>query len=260
MPRRRGSANLTSYYRRIGKIFEGIINNSLCQYLELNNLNPRQFGFRNFKSTAYEEIALGLANNKILRDVAKAFDRVWHPGIKFRLNKQGSVLSPTLYTIYTTPILPPERNSNYVMYADDITQIITHPSPRANFINLATKRAINKINKFEGEWKIKTNINKFLVIPAARTKPGNLNLNNTNINYTKEGRLLGLKITNTGTAGHVKERRAMARKMLTKLKRFSGCPERVNLHLYKVLNFMASTTGHTKQSSAMGKRSEMATP
>lgn len=122
-----------------------------------------------------------------------------------------------------------------MMYTDDITQIITHPSPRANFIKLATNRDINKIIKFEGEWKIKTKINKFLVIPAARTKPGYLDLNYTNINYTKEGRLLGLKITNTGTAGHVKERRAMARKMLTKLKRFSGCPERVKLHLYKAL-------------------------
>ncbi|XP_069989444.1 uncharacterized protein [Penaeus vannamei] len=153
-----------SLLEKPGKNFERIINSRLHQHLELNNLLiPRQFGFRNFKSTstaidlAYEEIALGLADNNkvniVLRDVAKAFDKVWHP----ERRPTGECISPTLYTLYTTPIPPPERSSNYVMYADDITQIITHPSPRANFIKLATNKAINKINKFEGEWKIKTN-------------------------------------------------------------------------------------------------------
>lgn len=70
------------------------------------------------------------------------------------------------------------------MYADDITQIISHPSPQNQFIKLATDRAIGTINKFE-----ETNKNKFLIIPAAKTNPGNLNLQNINVDYVKTGKL-----------------------------------------------------------------------
>lgn len=95
--------------------------------------------------------------------------------------------------------------------------------------------AIGTINKFEEAWKIKTNKNKFLIIPAARTKPGNLNLQNIEVDYTKTGKLLGLKLTNTGIASHVKERINIANHTLTKLKRFSECTEETKLRLYKTL-------------------------
>jgi len=119
------------------------------------------------------------------------------------------------------------------MYADDITQIIFHPSPRQQFIRLTKDRAIAAINRFEEEWKIK-NKNKFLIIPAARTKPGNPDLANIDVGFTKEGKLLGLKITNTGIAAH-KERINIANNVLAKLKRFSGCPEDIKIYLYKML-------------------------
>lgn len=104
--------------------------------------------------------------NIILRDVSKAFDKGWHDGFRHRLidayvpdqlpkllssflddrkarikmdntlgNEiklesgvpQGSIISPTLY-LYTSPLPPPTHHHNYISYADDITQIVTHPS------------------------------------------------------------------------------------------------------------------------------------
>lgn len=119
------------------------------------------------------------------------------------------------------------------MYADDVMQIITHPSPRHQFIRLATDRAVAAINQFEEAWKIKTNKHKFTVIPAARTKPGIPNLQSIDVNFAKAGKMLGLKITNTGISSHVKERIRIAENTFTKIKRFSSCPPMVKLKLYK---------------------------
>ena len=41
---------------------------------------------------------------------------------------QGSVLSSTLYTLFTNDLPLPEYGCLDIMYADDVTQIITSPS------------------------------------------------------------------------------------------------------------------------------------
>ena len=102
----------------------------------------------------------------ILRDVSKAFDKVWHTGLKYKLlntqlqacyiktlsnyldNRaasirigphvgrifsidtgvpQGGCLSPTLYQFLTHDMPEPIVHTDYIAYADDITQIITNP-------------------------------------------------------------------------------------------------------------------------------------
>ena len=144
-----------------GKILECIINDRFMHFCESNNiLSQQQFGFRKRKGTdtaiaiAYETIAVNQQHknhcNVICRDVAKAFDRVWIEGLKFKMlnledlptllkkvicsfttNRtaqikinsvigpkfqlkagvpQGSILSPSLFIFYTHDLPPPTTN------------------------------------------------------------------------------------------------------------------------------------------------------
>ena len=84
-----------------GKVFEKILNERVVDYAEANNIHdPQQYGFRPGRGTtkaialAYETVAnaVALENGNatiIMRDIAKAFDKVWHPGLKHRLLEVG---------------------------------------------------------------------------------------------------------------------------------------------------------------------------
>lgn len=140
-----------------GKILEKIINHRLKLHLETHNyISDTQHGFRwkrgidTALATIYETIAHHCARRDqcyiVLRDVAKAFDKVWHLGLQYKISEinlpltftkflnnfiknrsakikigsyigptfpleagvpQGSSLSPTLFTIYTRDIPQP---------------------------------------------------------------------------------------------------------------------------------------------------------
>lgn len=83
-----------------GKLYERLILARLNTFLsEHKIIKERQHGFRPSKgthtaiTTTYETIANALAKNKtkkkqiyvVLRDVTKAFDNVWHNGLKYKL-------------------------------------------------------------------------------------------------------------------------------------------------------------------------------
>ncbi len=88
-----------------GNIFEKLLEGRLNAYITDNEIiHERQHSFRPNKgttiaiTTTYETIANALAEKHqavvVLRDVAKAFDKVWHNGLKYKLLHLG--LSPVL--------------------------------------------------------------------------------------------------------------------------------------------------------------------
>ncbi len=87
------------------------IQGRLNAYLnDINIIEDRQHGFRPNKGTTtaialtYETIANALSEKHqilvVLRDVAKAFDKVWHSGLKYKLLQLGmpSLLEKTRCT------------------------------------------------------------------------------------------------------------------------------------------------------------------
>ncbi len=102
-------------------------------YLAENDiLTERQHGFRTYKSTrtgittTFERIANALAEKKQvyipLRDVAKAFDKVWHDGLKYKLPRSG--LPDILEKILCNFLDSRKANINFGnSYSRDINQI-----------------------------------------------------------------------------------------------------------------------------------------
>ena len=95
-----------------------------------------------------------------------------------------------LYKFYTSDIspLPPWSHTNNISYVD-ITQIISHAF-YPSYCTLATQRANKHINTFEKHWKIKTNTNKFQIIPIDRN---NYSRYINNIPNTRKGKVLRLE-------------------------------------------------------------------
>ncbi len=90
---------------------------------------------------------------------------------------QGSVLSPTSYTLYTNDLPPADPHSVDIMYADDITQVITTPSKSKLMLKVKVEREIERINRYEKKWKIKTSEEKSKVIPVAQYKVKQFKIN-----------------------------------------------------------------------------------
>lgn len=280
--RRRENNRPISLLEVIGKVFEKTINTRLLQILtDGNKINKRHHGFRKQRGTTTalalvtEKIARAKRQrhqvNLILRDVSKAFDKVWHLGLQYKILQlglqpvyeqilcdyvtdrkayiqigsyegeefdikcgvpQGSCLSPTLYLIYTSDIPEPTPYSEHIMFADDITQLVIYPGKSTELMAQHTARAIENINQFEKDWKIKTNLNKFKVIPLAKKVPSPLIIEGDLMNYNTQGSMLGLKITTTGYTSHMKEKVGRANALLTKLQRFQNLSEKNKKQLY----------------------------
>lgn len=290
IPKKNKNPHLVENYRPIsllevpGKILERIVNKRLRFHLETNNLyNENQYGFRYHRGTTHaialatEHIAINKANkgqcHVVLRDITKAFDKVWHLGLKYKLLNhdlpiitekllcdflddrrakikinyysgasfalgcgvpQGSVLSPTLFTIYTSDT-PQATYGINISYADDITQLIKYPGPSRNIMNSRTKHDVEKINSHEIKWKIQTNIHKFSVIQLANTRREPLIIDEDLIDFKDEGKILGFKINTRGYLDSVNDRKHKAIGALSRLYRFKNMPTKIKTHLIKAL-------------------------
>lgn len=146
---------------------------------------------------------------------------------------QGSSLSPTLYTLFTSDIPQPSPGCSYIIYADDITQIISYPGKSRQFMARKIQREIIKINNYEKKWKIKTNTTKFQVIPLAVQYTEPIYIENSLIPFSKEGKILGLKFNQRGLQNQVTNMQNKANIALKNIGRFHGLTTKIKLHLVK---------------------------
>jgi len=267
-----------------GKILERILTRRLRDHLEWEDLySDFQYGFRRGRGTAHaialatESLAIHQASRHrctlVLRDVSKAFDKVWHRGLQFKILHLGlpepvesvlcnflenrvarirvgahtgptfplatgvpqrSVLSPTLYTIYTRDC-PPSGAGINVSYADDVTQVVFHPGRSSRMTNARTKREIARVSTYESEWHINTNKTKFAVLPMATERPAPLLVDGEPLQFHHNGTMLGLKLSTRGYLSHITQRTAKAKAALGVLQRFRDLNTRLKLNLVKAL-------------------------
>ena len=209
---KKGDKQLIKNYRPIsllpicGKILEKIIFNHLYSYLIANRLiTINQSGFRPGDSTTnqllylVDEIHQAFDSAECFEvrtaflDISKAFDKVWHDGLIFKLKlngisgsllklfrnylsnrkqcvvlngsssdysgiesgvPEGSVLGPLLFLIYINDL---ERNtkSNIKFFADDtmIFSIVKDPKISANDLN----HDLETIRQWANQWKLEFN-------------------------------------------------------------------------------------------------------
>ena len=209
---KKGDKQLITNYRPIsllpicGKILEKIIFNNLYAYLHTNNLiSKNQSGFRPGDSITNQLLYLldeihqafdstnSLEVRAVFLDISKAFDKVWHDGLNFKLEQngisgnllrllqnylddrkqrvvingsysdysniesgvpQGSVLGPLLFLVYINDL---ERNikSNIKFFADDtmLFPIVKYPEISANELN----RHLDAIRMWAHQWKLECN-------------------------------------------------------------------------------------------------------
>jgi hypothetical protein len=191
----------------LSKIIERVILSRINAHLDDNNIiPPEQYGFRQKFSTTRQLVRIieeskNSINNKnstglVMLDVEKAFDRVWHDGLVYKMIElqfpsyiirlvnsflrersffveiagnqskinaipfgvpQGAVLSPTLYNIFTYDI-PKCENTSLALFADD-TAFFTS-SPRVKEIEDSLKEHAVIIENYMRRWKITINKDK----------------------------------------------------------------------------------------------------
>lgn len=226
----------------IGKTFERLLLHRLAPHAE-THLPLEQFGFRAGLGTELQALRLvefiqeGFQRKEhcsaVFLDVSKAFDRVWHDGLVYKLSQihipkyltliissfltnrsfvichnnhsssshpihagvpQGSVLSPLLYNIYTYDI-PSPPHGFFGLFADD-TVIVTRSRKAANAIS-HLQDSLDSLEDYFTSWKISINPQKSQAtfFTKRRTTPRDRPIiNDTEIPWSPSSKYLGIQL------------------------------------------------------------------
>lgn len=206
-----GSYRPISLLPAISKVIERVINARLREHTEEKKIIPEeQYGFRRGHSTTHqltritEIIKEGIRTKSktggIFLDVEKAFDKIWHEGLIFKMDHigfptplikltqtylkdrrfkvkinqhyseprkitagvpQGAVIGPTLFNIYTSDI-PRHPRTEIGLYADDTT--ILAKGKKTDIIRRNLQEHIKAIETWTKMWKIKINAEKSVAV------------------------------------------------------------------------------------------------
>ncbi len=233
----------------IGKLMERCIHKALYNYVVENSiLTSFQSGFVKGDSTVnqlayiYNDICKALDEGKEVRavfcDISKAFDRVWHRGLLFKLScigisgsllewfssylsqrqqrvvyanassiwstinagvPQGSIVGPLLFLIYINDIVK-DINSNTRLFADDTSLYIIVDDPQSSSVQL--NNDLRTIHQWSLDWLVTFNPSKTetMIFSRKRNKPAhpNLIMNDVVLDPVIEHKHLGLSFTDDG--------------------------------------------------------------
>ncbi|GBP30801.1 Probable RNA-directed DNA polymerase from transposon BS [Eumeta japonica] len=192
----------------LGKLFEKILKTRLSDHLLGKGLIiDEQFGFRPAHSCPQQVLRLveyvseGFETERstvaVFFDVAKAFDRVWHAGLIYKLYSlqvpdrliitiqnylanrhftfrherthstrrliragvpQGSTLSPLLFSAYTNDVPRPSSSGVQIaLFADDTALFYGNRNRSTRFTLLPLQRAIDELGQWFRKWRIEVN-------------------------------------------------------------------------------------------------------
>jgi retron-type reverse transcriptase len=276
----------------IGKVLEKVILTRLVRVTNEKQILPdEQFGFRPQHSTSDQILHvtefIAKSNGQrhstgaIFRDVAKAFDTVWHGGLVYKLHvagvplamvklinsflqnrnfhakignvfsterdieagvPQGSVLSPTLYAIFTADIPKPDQ-TKIALYADDTAILTRSWSPVK--ITERLQRAVVSLETWFRLWRIDVNPDKSSAILFTRRRfhrpVGEIEMFEQLIPWKNEVRYLGISFDNhlrfNNQVEYAKTRGQMVRGQLNSLvNRRSKMSIKNKITIYRTMN------------------------
>src|SRR2546426_3053473 len=257
----------------IGKLFEKIVSMRMHAFFrETKFFNQWQRAYLSEKEASEHTYRLGqsiaLAKGRhwvttaISLDVEKAFDSVWHDGMRYKLTAlklpiklvrllssfltdrsirvrvgselskpvslqagtpQGSVLSPLLFLIYVNDVpIHPSNKCDAGQFADDLSLWTYAKKKKHTFMRL--QRALNDIELWCTIWRIKLNVAKTQLDSFPRRKEKlELKLFNQTIKEQKELTLLGVTFDEQySLKAHCAEKAKKAISRVNLLKRLSG--------------------------------------
>ncbi|MCG8078251.1 MAG: reverse transcriptase family protein, partial [Candidatus Thiodiazotropha taylori] len=231
----------------VGKILERCVHRYLYNYVVAHQiLTPLQSGFVQGDSTTYqllhtyhqicEAVDGGREVRAVFCDISKAFDRVWHKGLLYKLRAigcsgnilrwfsnyflnrrhrvllngqssnwasvqagvpQGSILGPLLFLIYINDIVK-EIGCNIRLFADDTSLfiIVDCPLQAATLLN----NDLNTISDWAAKWLVTFNANKTMAMTFSRKRQPVMHpplfMSGTMINETSTHKHLGLIFSN----------------------------------------------------------------